>query len=87
MYSTCCAIENLWLAARAEGVRDGWDSILKLPQLREILGTPPHIIPVLDSVNWRRWMPLNQIIHYERWENHTHLDWGEFHECLDKASS
>jgi nicotinate-nucleotide--dimethylbenzimidazole phosphoribosyltransferase len=46
VYSTCCAVENLWLAARAEGIGVGWVSIIKLPQLREILGIPPHIIPV-----------------------------------------
>jgi len=46
VYSTCCAIENLWLAARAEGVGVGWVSILKLPQLRALLGIPPHVIPV-----------------------------------------
>lgn len=46
VYSTCCAVENLWLAARAEGIGMGWVSILKLAQLREILGIPPHIVPV-----------------------------------------
>ncbi len=46
VYSTCCAVENLWLAARAEGIGVGWVSIIKLPQLREILGIPPHVIPV-----------------------------------------
>ena len=28
LYSTCCAIQNLWLAARAEGIGVGWVSIL-----------------------------------------------------------
>lgn len=46
VYSTCCAVENLWLAARAEGIGVGWVSIIKLPQLREILGIPPHVLPV-----------------------------------------
>ena len=46
VYSTCCAVENLWLAARAEGIGVGWVSIIKLPQLRAILGIPPHVIPV-----------------------------------------
>jgi nicotinate-nucleotide--dimethylbenzimidazole phosphoribosyltransferase len=46
VYSTCCAVENLWLAARAEGIGVGWVSIIKLPQLREILGIPPHVVPV-----------------------------------------
>ncbi|HEV7215497.1 MAG TPA: 5,6-dimethylbenzimidazole synthase, partial [Chloroflexota bacterium] len=46
VYSTCCAVENLWLAARAEGIGVGWVSILKLQQLREIFGIPPHVVPV-----------------------------------------
>ena len=40
VYSTCCAVQNLWLAARSEGVGVGWVSILKKPQLRKILGIP-----------------------------------------------
>ena len=46
LYSTCCAVQNLWLAARSEGIGVGWVSILKLPQLRSLLGIPPHIVPV-----------------------------------------
>ncbi|HLH73477.1 MAG TPA: 5,6-dimethylbenzimidazole synthase, partial [Chloroflexota bacterium] len=46
LYSTCCAVENLWLAARVEGIGVGWVSILKLPQLRAILGIPLHVVPV-----------------------------------------
>ena len=46
IYSTCCAIQNLWLAARAEGLGVGWVSILSEEQLREILGIPSHVTPV-----------------------------------------
>src|SRR5438552_2810873 len=28
LYSTCCAVQNLWLAGRAEGIGVGWVSIL-----------------------------------------------------------
>ena len=45
VYSTCCAIQNLWLAARCEGIGVGWVSILKSRQLRQILGIPAHICP------------------------------------------
>jgi nicotinate-nucleotide--dimethylbenzimidazole phosphoribosyltransferase len=91
LYSTCCAIENLWLAARAEGIGVGWVSILKLPQLREILGIPHHVVPVaylclgyptqfleqpeLESAGWRKRQPLGEIIHYETWGQLTHPDW------------
>ncbi|MDP9484380.1 MAG: 5,6-dimethylbenzimidazole synthase [Actinomycetota bacterium] len=46
VYSTCLAVQNLWLAARAEGVGVGWVSILRNAELRGILGMPPHVIPV-----------------------------------------
>jgi 5,6-dimethylbenzimidazole synthase len=46
VYSTCLAIQNLWLAARVENVGVGWVSILRNAELREILGIPPHVIPV-----------------------------------------
>ncbi len=37
-YSTVCAIQNLWLAARAEGVGVGWVSIFHEADVKEILG-------------------------------------------------
>ena len=83
IYSTCCAVQNLWLAARAEGVGVGWVSILKLPQLRKILGIPPHIVPVaylcigfpvefpprplLETAGWRDHLPLDGLVHYDGW--------------------
>ena len=33
LYSTVCAIQNLWLAARSEGVGVGWVSILDPAEL------------------------------------------------------
>ena len=84
VYSTCCAVQNLWLAARSEGVGVGWVSILKRPQLRRLLGIPPHIIPVaylclgypvefaaqplLQSVGWRERLPLADLVHYDGWD-------------------
>lgn len=85
VYSTCCAVQNLWLAARSEGIGVGWVSILKLPQLRGILGIPPHIIPVaylclgypteftnepgLQTAGWRRRLPIQQLVHLDDWAN------------------
>ena len=46
IYSTVCAVQNLWLAARAEGVGVGWVSILSQDALRSILNIPPHVVPV-----------------------------------------
>ena len=90
VYSTCCAVQNLWLAARSEGVGVGWVSILKRPQLRQILEIPPHIIPVaylclgyplefpkdpvLQSVGWRDRLPLANLVHYNGWTGPTEPD-------------
>ncbi|MCI0903665.1 MAG: 5,6-dimethylbenzimidazole synthase [Chloroflexi bacterium] len=84
LYSTCCAVQNLWLAARAEGVGVGWVSILKQPQLRRILGIPHHVIPVaylclgypvefppepvLQTAGWRGRMELAGLVHFDGWE-------------------
>lgn len=46
LYSVCLAVENLWLAARAEGVGVDWVSLLDRAELREVLGIPPHVVPV-----------------------------------------
>ncbi|MGQ3413359.1 5,6-dimethylbenzimidazole synthase [Natrinema sp. LN54] len=46
VYSTCLAVQNLWLAARAEGVGVGWVSVLYPYEVQEILGIPPHVKPV-----------------------------------------
>ena len=100
VYSTCCAVQNLWLAARSEGVGVGWVSILKLPQLRRILGIPPHIIPVaylclgypvafeerplLETVGWRRRLPLDQLLHFDAWDQTGSKDdsWQTFRDAL-----
>lgn len=84
VYSTCLAVQNLWLAARAEGLGVGWVSILKTAWLREILRIPPHVIPVaylcvgypeafereplLQTVDWRRRLPLDAVLCNERWQ-------------------
>lgn len=46
VYSTCLAVQNLWLAARAEGVGVGWVSFLYPHELREVLNIPHHVQPV-----------------------------------------
>jgi len=90
VYSTCCAVQNLWLAARCEGIGVGWVSIIKLPQLRKILGIPPHIVPVaylclgypvefadrplLEAVGWRQRLPIHQLVHFDGWQATTPAD-------------
>lgn len=44
--SACCAVQNLWLAARAEGVGVGWVSIVEPAVLRAELALPPGVEPI-----------------------------------------
>jgi 5,6-dimethylbenzimidazole synthase len=83
LYSTCCAIENLWLAARVEGIGVGWVSILRHDELRTLLGIPDHIVvvaylclgyaqeffdePELQRRRWASRVPLDQLVYRERW--------------------
>jgi len=93
LYSTCCAIQNLWLAARAEGVGVGWVSILEPQALAVILGLPDHIVPVaylclgyvdafptdpeLQQVGWRRRLPLAELVHLDRWGGRLDGAWDD----------
>jgi 5,6-dimethylbenzimidazole synthase len=43
IYSVVCAIQNLWLAARAEGIGVGWVSILDPVEIKELLRIPPDV--------------------------------------------
>ncbi len=46
IYSVCCAIQNLWLASRVEGIGVGWVSILNNSDLEDILNLPKNIKPI-----------------------------------------
>jgi 5,6-dimethylbenzimidazole synthase len=86
LYSTACAVQNLWLAARAESLGVGWVSILDFDRLRELLGIPPRAVPVaylcigyvsdfpptpaLESAGWERRQNLAELIHFDRWGSH-----------------
>jgi nicotinate-nucleotide--dimethylbenzimidazole phosphoribosyltransferase len=88
-YSTCLAIQNLWLAARAEGLGVGWVSILEPAFVRELLAIPARVkvvawltlgwpvelpaSPMLESVGWRRRLPLAELVFRDRWEQSAEL--------------
>ena len=83
LYSSVCAVQNLWLAARAENIGIGWMSIIHHQTLKEILDIPEHIVPIaylcmghvshfhekpeLEKAGWLPRMPLDQLIHNDRW--------------------
>ena len=83
VYSTCCAIQNLWLTARAEGIGVGWVSIFDPDQLRVLLRIPSHVIlvaylcigyvseflprPQLETVGWQPRLPIDELVFDEHW--------------------
>lgn len=83
LYSTVCAVENLWLAARAEGLGVGWVSIIEPARLQDILGLPDRVVPVaylclgkvshflakpeLASKGWRQRLALSDLVAMDRW--------------------
>ncbi len=76
-YSVVCAIQNLWLMARAYGIGVGWVSILKPKNVKKILGikkeykliaylTIGYVDKFLDEpellkLNWEKKKSLNEI--------------------------
>jgi len=85
VYSTACAIENLWLAARAEGLGVGWVSFYRPPELAALLGLPARVEPIaylcigwpdeqpvrptLETVGWSKRLPLQAVVMPERWRD------------------
>lgn len=83
LYSTVCAVQNLWLAARAEGLGVGWVSIFHKAAIRDILKLPERILPVaylcighvshfldqpeLEAAGWRQRLPLDELVHFDGW--------------------
>ena len=98
IYSVCCAIQNLWLAARAEGIGVGWVSILSNDDLKKILEIPEHVVPVaylclghvsnfaekpdLESAGWLPRLGLKDVIFYEKWNNANDPNWQQIHEMI-----
>jgi nicotinate-nucleotide--dimethylbenzimidazole phosphoribosyltransferase len=83
LYSTCLAIQNLWLAARAEGVGIGWVSFYRPDDVRALLRLPQHAVPVawlcvgdpderpsrpgLEAAGWERRRALEGFVFSEHW--------------------
>ena len=83
LYSTCLAIQNLWLAATAEGLGVGWVSFYREEFLQELLAIPGHVRPVawlcvgavrelavtpdLERFGWRSRSPLSDVVHRDRY--------------------
>ena len=73
--STACAIQNMWLAACAEGLAMGWVSFYKKNDIRDILEIPPHVEPVaLMSIGYTDQYPDKPILETANWEKRRSMD-------------
>lgn len=83
-YSVVCAIQNMWLMARALNVGMGWVSILNPDTVKQLLNAPPENklvgylclgyvrqffdTPELERLAWDRRKPLETVVHVDRYE-------------------
>lgn len=83
LWSCACAIENLWLAARAEGLGLGWVTLFEPSELHELLSLPDGVVtlgwlclgwpderppaPGLERTGWSKRQPLSEVVLSERW--------------------
>ena len=81
--SSACAIQNLWLAARVEGLGMGWVSLFEPQALADLLGLPPgakplavlclgpvaafYPAPMLVLEGWAQARPLNELVYENYW--------------------
>lgn len=67
-YSTCLAVQNLWLAARAEGVGVGWLSVLRPEFVADLVGLPPEVVPVAYlALGYPTFFPKQPMLHETGW--------------------
>ena len=91
--SVACAIQNMWLAARAEGLGLGWVSLFDPEALATLLNIPAggkpiailcigHVEafyprPMLEELNWRQGDELDSVLFENRWGVNSSLDTEE----------
>ena len=101
IYSTCLAVQNLWLAARAEGLGVGWVSILRNEAIRDVFQIPEAILPVaylcigyvesfpprpmLEDVGWAKRLSPRDLLRFDSWANDSD-DGGELARLVEDAS-
>ncbi|MFT4043903.1 MAG: 5,6-dimethylbenzimidazole synthase [Gordonia sp. (in: high G+C Gram-positive bacteria)] len=83
LWSCACAIENMWLAARAEGLGMGWVTLFEPAELAELVGLPDGVVslgwlclgwpderppePGLARAGWSRRLTLDEVVLTGRW--------------------
>jgi len=98
LYSVCCAVQNLWLAARTEGIGLGWVSILSNDALKEVLELPEHVVPIaylclgyvdefaqkpdLETAGWLPRLDLKDVVYFEKWQDTENVEWNQIQEMI-----
>ncbi|MFD5630065.1 nicotinate-nucleotide--dimethylbenzimidazole phosphoribosyltransferase [Streptomyces sp. NPDC127072] len=101
-YSSALAVENLWLAARAEGLGVGWVSFFDEREMVRALGLPEHLEvvaylcvgyvdefpdePELMQAGWSKRRPLSWVVHEETYGRRA-LPGEEPHDLLAETIS
>ena len=83
LWSCACAIENMWLTARSEGLGLGWVTLFRPEDLTALLGLPEGVVtlgwlclgwpderppsPGLERAGWSARQPLSDVVVRERW--------------------
>jgi 5,6-dimethylbenzimidazole synthase len=91
--SVACAIQNMWLAARAEGLGMGWVSLFDVEEVRELLRMPADARPVailclghveefypqpmLQTEGWAQRAALDDCLYDNYWDTTTQLETAE----------
>lgn len=84
LYSSVCAVQNLWLAARAENIGVGWVSIIHDDVIKSALNIPEDINiiaylclgyvtqfndkPELEKLGWLPRRDVGSAIHFDGWK-------------------
>ncbi len=98
IYSVCCAIQNLWLAARTEKVGMGWVSILSNEVLKQVLDIPEHVLPIaylclghvskfadkpdLQTLGWLPRLDLKDVVYFEKWNRTQDTMWEQIRNMI-----
>ena len=97
VWSCACAIENLWLAARAEGLGVGWVTLFEPAALAGLVGLPEGVVtlgwlclgwpderppePGLERAGWSRRAPLHDVVLRNRWPGGGRSGRAAVHGC------
>ena len=100
LYSASCAIMNLWLAARAEGIGMGWVTIFRREDVQGILNLPYHVRPIgilclgyvrefprrpmLETEDWAYRQPLSKHVFVDGWNRQEGTLWESMAPGLDR---